>query len=206
MYHVLKVIYFVGLDPPCLTRAVETCFLKTTSVKVRPTPQPTKYSLTQRYIKGHLTSSSAPGLSNERSQSSSFSSPATPKQAISSFTIMTIKRGFTDEADQLLNCLVLTRDPFLTLLTSLQERGIFDALEREYLKSFVFAIYLVSYQSQAAMSPRLITVRITITRISSVSPHIVRFLLTCVSSVVESYTFNFSVSRTARRQTLLIVS
>lgn len=110
---------------------------------------------------------------------------------------MTIKRGFTDEADQLLNCLVLTRDPFLILLTFPQERGIFDALEREYLKSFVFAIYLVSYKSQTAMSPRLITARITITRISSVSAHIVRFLLTCVSSVVESYTFNFSVSRTA---------
>ncbi|KAF9645068.1 DNA-binding protein [Thelephora ganbajun] len=79
------------------------------------------------FSESYLTSSSTPGLSNEPSQNGSFASPKTPKQTISSFKIMTIKRGFTDEADQLLNCL---------------ERGIFDALERQYLKSFVFAIYL----------------------------------------------------------------
>ena len=69
--------------------------------------------MTQRCAQGYLTSLSAPGLSNEPSQSGSFSSPETPKQTISSFRIMTIKRGFTDEADQLLNCLVLARDVFL---------------------------------------------------------------------------------------------
>lgn len=66
---------------------------------------------------------------------------------------MTIKRGFTDEADQLLNCLVFAQDLFVALLTSLQERGIFDALERQYLKSFVFAIHLVSYRFQAIINP-----------------------------------------------------
>ena len=67
---------------------------------------------TQRRAPGYLTSLSAPGLSNEPSQSGSFSSPITPKQTVSSFKIMTIKRGFTNEADQLLNCLVPVRDPF----------------------------------------------------------------------------------------------
>ena len=50
---------------------------------------------------------SAPGLVNEPSQSGSFASPTTPKHNVSNFKIRTIKRGFTEEADQLLNCLVL---------------------------------------------------------------------------------------------------
>ncbi|KII89093.1 hypothetical protein PLICRDRAFT_698216 [Plicaturopsis crispa FD-325 SS-3] len=41
--------------------------------------------------------------------------------------VMTITRGFTEEADKLLNFL---------------EFGIFDALEKKYLRSFVFAIFL----------------------------------------------------------------
>lgn len=36
-------------------------------------------------------------------------------------------RGYTDEADRILNYL---------------EYGIFDALQKQYLRSFIFAIYL----------------------------------------------------------------
>ncbi|KAG9086622.1 DNA binding protein, partial [Ceratobasidium sp. 370] len=51
-------------------------------------------------------------------------------QATSNSTkLKTVKRGFSTEADCLLDYL---------------ENGIFDALEKQYLKSFVFAIYIAS--------------------------------------------------------------
>ncbi|KAL0946558.1 hypothetical protein HGRIS_012763 [Hohenbuehelia grisea] len=49
------------------------------------------------------------------------------KRSLSNFKIMTMSRGYTDEADKILNSL---------------EHGVFDALEKRYLRSFVFAIYL----------------------------------------------------------------
>ncbi|KAL1746287.1 HORMA domain-containing protein [Schizophyllum fasciatum] len=49
------------------------------------------------------------------------------------FKIMTISRGSTEEADRLLNYL---------------ENGIYDALQKQYLKSFIFAIYLVKNDMQ----------------------------------------------------------
>ena len=94
------------------SHGVGTCFPKTTLVKVRPTPPLPNVCQTQWRAQGYLTSATAPSLSNEPSQNGSFASPTTPKQTVSSFRIMTIKRGFTNEADQLLNCLVLARDPF----------------------------------------------------------------------------------------------
>lgn len=39
-----------------------------------------------------------------------------------------MKRGYSTEGDQMLNYI---------------EHGVFDALEKHYLKSFVFAVYLV---------------------------------------------------------------
>ncbi|KAF8163510.1 HORMA domain-containing protein [Crassisporium funariophilum] len=42
--------------------------------------------------------------------------------------IMTMARGYTDEADRILNYM---------------EYGIFEALEKKYLRSFIFAVYLV---------------------------------------------------------------
>ncbi|KAF5373758.1 hypothetical protein D9758_000931 [Tetrapyrgos nigripes] len=57
--------------------------------------------------------------------SSSFSTP--DKRNASGFKIMTMSRGYTDEADRILNYL---------------EYGIFDALRKQYLRSFIFAIYL----------------------------------------------------------------
>ncbi|KAG2020134.1 hypothetical protein CC2G_005502 [Coprinopsis cinerea AmutBmut pab1-1] len=53
----------------------------------------------------------------------------TRSNKVNGFRIMTMVRGYTDEADRILNYL---------------ENGIFDALEKQYLRSFIFAIYLDS--------------------------------------------------------------
>jgi meiosis-specific protein len=54
-------------------------------------------------------------------------------------------RGYTDEADKILNYLVYASflAKALILNKHAQEYGIFDALEKNYLQSFIFAIYLV---------------------------------------------------------------
>ncbi|KAF8637324.1 hypothetical protein AX17_002826 [Amanita inopinata Kibby_2008] len=51
------------------------------------------------------------------------------KRNVSGFKIMTMTRGYTEEADRILDYL---------------EYGIFDALQKQYLRSFIFAIYLDS--------------------------------------------------------------
>ncbi|TFK76209.1 DNA-binding protein [Pluteus cervinus] len=53
----------------------------------------------------------------------------TTKRNVSSFKIKTMTRGYTDEADRIMNYI---------------EHGIFDALQKQYLRSFIFAIYLDS--------------------------------------------------------------
>ncbi len=57
-------------------------------------------------------------------------------------------RGYTEEADRILNYLVIYLHITLRSSTEasfflLQEYGIFDALQKQYLRSFIFAIYLV---------------------------------------------------------------
>jgi HORMA domain len=47
---------------------------------------------------------------------------------VSNFRIMAVRRGFSSEGDLLLDYL---------------EKGVFHALEKQYLKSFVLALYLV---------------------------------------------------------------
>ncbi|KAG8690595.1 DNA binding protein, partial [Ceratobasidium sp. 394] len=69
------------------------------------------------FTDSYLTSSPRSGLL-EISQS---------QHTSNSTRIKTVKRGFSTEADSLLDYL---------------EKGIFDALEKQYLKSFVFAIYI----------------------------------------------------------------
>ncbi|KAF9261437.1 DNA-binding protein [Marasmius fiardii PR-910] len=66
--------------------------------------------------------------------SSSFTTPDGNKRNVSGFKIMVgnhsamnLSRGYTHEADRLLNYL---------------ENGIFDALQKQYLRSFIFAIYV----------------------------------------------------------------
>lgn len=59
--------------------------------------------------------------------SGSFSTEGQTRRAVSGVTIMNLKRGFTNEGDKLLDYL---------------EHGIFDAIEKQYLRKFIFAIYL----------------------------------------------------------------
>ncbi|KAF8809119.1 hypothetical protein BYT27DRAFT_7095073 [Phlegmacium glaucopus] len=70
-----------------------------------------------------LTRNSDTSFSPEALQSNNNS-----RNNVNRFRIMSMTRGYTDEADKILNYM---------------EYGIFDALEKNYLQSFIFAIYLV---------------------------------------------------------------
>ncbi|KAI9571402.1 HORMA domain-containing protein [Boletus coccyginus] len=59
--------------------------------------------------------------------SASFDNQARP--TVSGMTIMSLKRGFTNEGDRILDYL---------------EKGIFEAIEKQYLRRFIFAVYLDS--------------------------------------------------------------
>jgi hypothetical protein len=56
-----------------------------------------------------------------------------------------VKRGHTPEADKLLDYLVRMswHEKHLPTAPRPQEKGIFEALDKQYLKSFIFAIYMV---------------------------------------------------------------
>ena len=56
------------------------------------------------------------------------SSQATDSSRVSNFKIMAVRRGFSSEGDLLLDYL---------------EKGVFHALEKQYLKRFILALYLV---------------------------------------------------------------
>ncbi|KAK7687093.1 hypothetical protein QCA50_009594 [Cerrena zonata] len=79
------------------------------------------------FSESYLTSANTSSFSSQPSESmGSFSSDCS-RRNVSGFKIMTVTRGYTEEADKLLDFL---------------ENGIFDALQNQYLKSFIFAIYL----------------------------------------------------------------
>ncbi|KAG6376283.1 hypothetical protein JVT61DRAFT_2261 [Boletus reticuloceps] len=59
------------------------------------------------------------------SSAASFDNQTRP--TVSGVTIMSLKRGFTNEGDRILDYL---------------EKGIFEAIEKQYLRRFIFAIYL----------------------------------------------------------------
>ncbi|KAJ3558173.1 hypothetical protein NM688_g1079 [Phlebia brevispora] len=80
------------------------------------------FSQSTHYLPCFLTSAN----SSVGSADGSFASDRSEKN-ISGFKIMTVTRGYTEEADKILDYL---------------EYGIFDALQKQYLRSFVFAIYL----------------------------------------------------------------
>ncbi|EJD02237.1 DNA-binding protein [Fomitiporia mediterranea MF3/22] len=67
------------------------------------------------------------GLRGSMAFDSQETSINTNSRLISGVRVKTVTRGYSTEADKLLNYL---------------EHGIFDAIERQYLKSFIFAIYL----------------------------------------------------------------
>ncbi|KAF8201578.1 HORMA domain-containing protein [Pholiota molesta] len=74
------------------------------------------------FTRCHFTSIDDSGSQMDASQESTSS-----RTNVSGFRITTITRGYTDEADRILNYM---------------EYGIFDALEKRYLRSFIFGIYL----------------------------------------------------------------
>ncbi|KIM48812.1 hypothetical protein M413DRAFT_86715 [Hebeloma cylindrosporum] len=77
------------------------------------------------FTRSHFTSVEEPEGGSSQPDGSQES--MTSRKNVNGFRIMTITRGYTDEADRLLNYL---------------EYGIFDALEKRYLRSFIFGIYL----------------------------------------------------------------
>ncbi|KAJ3013263.1 hypothetical protein NUW54_g1639 [Trametes sanguinea] len=79
------------------------------------------------FSESYLTSSAPDSLSSQPSMSGNSFASADGRRNVSGFKIMTVTRGFTEEADRLMDYL---------------ESGIFDALQKQYLRSFVFAIYL----------------------------------------------------------------
>ena len=83
------------------------------------------------------------------SMSMSQDSTAEDSRQRSGIKIKTVVRGYSEEANKLLDCLVSLspRHCISASWLSSQEKGIFDAMEKQYLKSFIFAIYLVRYIS-----------------------------------------------------------
>ncbi|KAI8989768.1 HORMA-domain-containing protein [Trametes punicea] len=79
------------------------------------------------FSESYLTSSAPDSLSSQPSMSRNSIASTEGRHNVSGFKIMTVTRGFTEEADRLLDYL---------------ENGIFDALQKQYLRSFIFAIYL----------------------------------------------------------------
>ncbi|KAL4074882.1 HORMA domain-containing protein [Scleroderma yunnanense] len=77
------------------------------------------------YLVDHLSAEIKNALST--GTSGSFSTDGQVRRTISGVTIMNLKRGFTNEGDKILDYL---------------EHGIFEAIEKQYLRRFIFAIYL----------------------------------------------------------------
>ncbi|KAH9043071.1 HORMA-domain-containing protein [Lactarius pseudohatsudake] len=103
-----------------------------------------------------LTATNDGSISTESSGSSFFSSNrnGASSRATNGFAVTTITRGWSAEADKLLDYL---------------ENGIFDAIEKQYLRSFIFAIYL----------------------------HILFEDPEDPNNIIEAYTFNFEYRRIA---------
>jgi hypothetical protein len=74
-------------------------------------------------------------------------SQATDAGRVSNFKIMAVRRGFSSEGDLLLDYL---------------EKGVFHALEKQYLKNFILALYLVRVRSLAFTAPPLLGTRLTV--------------------------------------------
>lgn len=98
-----------------------------------------------KVILAHLTSSGSPSSSQSASQDSSMSFERRPLPS-GSVKLKTIRKGWTNEGDKLLGYLVGCSKPSQLMklfILFTQEEGIFDALEKQYLRSFIFAVYLV---------------------------------------------------------------
>ena len=88
-----------------------------------PTGSPSLYlPLTTGFVARLVVGDSESGAGAASSQATTDSS------RVSNFKIMAVRRGFSSEGDLLLDYL---------------EKGVFHALEKQYLKRFILALYLV---------------------------------------------------------------
>ncbi|KZT71267.1 HORMA-domain-containing protein [Daedalea quercina L-15889] len=81
----------------------------------------------ENFSTSYLTSSGPASLSSQPSMNTGSFVSDGGRRNVSGFKIMTVTRGFTEEADKLLDYM---------------ENGIFDALQKQYLRSFILAIFL----------------------------------------------------------------
>ncbi|KAA1469348.1 DNA-binding protein [Dentipellis sp. KUC8613] len=83
----------------------------------------------ENFAESFLTSSSDGTISSQSSDAGLLTSANDNgrRRGVSGFRVMTVSRGWSAEADKILDYL---------------ENGIFDAIEKQYLRSFIFAIYL----------------------------------------------------------------
>lgn len=79
----------------------------------------------ENFSEYHLSAEINNTLSTQAS--GSFRTDSQTRRTVSGVTIMNLKRGFTNEGDKILDYL---------------EHGIFDAIEKQYLRKFIFGIYL----------------------------------------------------------------
>ncbi|KAF8205628.1 HORMA domain-containing protein [Mycena galopus ATCC 62051] len=79
------------------------------------------------FTDSYFTTSDDSLLSQSSDSSRSMGISRSDSRNVNGFKVMTMTRGYTDEADRILNYL---------------EHGIFEALQKQYLRSFIFAIYL----------------------------------------------------------------
>lgn len=79
----------------------------------------------ENFSEYHLSAEINNTLSTQAS--GSFCTDSQTRRTVSGVTIMNLKRGFTNEGDKILDYL---------------EHGIFDAIEKQYLRKFIFGIYL----------------------------------------------------------------
>jgi len=117
--HVPESCLFVRISPT----PPGTCCPKTTFAMVRFVPRSLYLylPLTTRFLARLVVGDSESGPGSTCSQT-------TDGGRVSNFKIMAVRRGFSSEGDLLLDYL---------------EKGVFHALEKQYLKTFILALYLV---------------------------------------------------------------
>ena len=105
-------------------------------------------------------------------------------------------RRLTNCWTTLFACSITPRLYVFSCLWVPQENGIFDAIEKHYLRSFIFAIYLVRVEKTFAPMSRQHkisrTQKIQTSGSQGSSVFFLCLLTNCVS-IIEAYTFNFEV-------------
>lgn len=106
------------------------------------------------------------GSFNSETPASSQTSGYEGSNRTSRYKIMTVKRGFSLEGDEILDYLVRIKELPCCAVRLLrtnefpsQEKGAFDALEKQYLKRMIFALYIVCLSTFAFTGTSFISIR-----------------------------------------------